>query len=275
MAKIIEKPKIIYHYTSSFGLSAILRSGHIGITESNLNTIDGNCGVVWLTSSPEAMNHGLKFDESIPSEHDKTHIRISLLHNESFEHWDEWSDVKGMDKDYKEALICSANAQEMYQTWYVSEAVIPICDIIEVKNMVTGEIILVDDALKSISAIDTPNIEFRSEIDKYIAGQPMAIQIPLLNVRLAIKQALPDAEERISWQMPTFWKKRNIIHFAAQKKHLGIYPGVDAIQHFAPRLTEYRTSKGTVQFPYNSLGAEQIKLIAEIAVWCGTEAARE
>lgn len=67
---------------------------------------------------------------------------------------------------------------------------------------------------------------------------------------------------------------RNLIHFAAQKNHLGIYPGAAAMEHFAPRLTEYKTSKGAVQFPYKPLGAEQMVLITEIATWCGKENAK-
>lgn len=66
----------------------------------------------------------------------------------------------------------------------------------------------------------------------------------------------------------------NLIHFAAQKNHLGIYPGEKAMEHFGPRLTEYKTSKGAVQFPYKSFGAEQMALITEIALWCGKENAK-
>lgn len=103
MSEIVNKPKILYHFTSPVGLSAILRSRHISLTESNLNIREGNCGVVWLTSSPNAANHGLKFDNTIPVELDKTSIRISLPYQASFTHWDGWSDSKGMDKAYKEA----------------------------------------------------------------------------------------------------------------------------------------------------------------------------
>ena len=49
--------------------------------------------------------------------------------------------------------------------------------------------------------------------------------------------------------MPTFWKGRNLIHFAAASKHIGLYPGPDAIVAFAERLKGYKTSKGTVQIP--------------------------
>jgi len=263
------KPEIIYHFTSPLGLSAILRSRYITLTESNLNIREGNCGVVWLTSSPDVKNHGLKFDENIPAELDKTSIRISLPNRPSFKHWDEWSDRKGIASDYKEALISSANAEETYKTWYISESEIPIDDFLKIENITTGETISIDDALKSSSGLEIPDVKFRSEIDEYIAIQPITIQVLLLNVRLAIRQALPDATEKISWQMPTFWQGSNLIHFAAQKNHLGIYPGAEAIKHFAPRLTEYKTSKGAIQFPYKSFGGEQLHLITEIAEWCG------
>lgn len=103
-------------------------------------------------------------------------------------------------------------------------------------------------------------------IDTYIAGQSESVQ-PLLNkVRDAIRAVLPDAQERISWSMPTYWKKQNIIHFAACKKHIGLYPGNKAIENFRDCLTEYKTSKGAVQFPYDK--PLPLDLIKEIAKWC-------
>ena len=60
-------------------------------------------------------------------------------------------------------------------------------------------------------------------IDEYIAAQDEAIQDQLRNVRDAIRDELPDATEKISWSMPTWWQGRNIIHFAAQKKHIGLH----------------------------------------------------
>lgn len=103
-------------------------------------------------------------------------------------------------------------------------------------------------------------------IDAYIADQPEGIQPLLDQVRETIRTAIPDAQERISWRMPTFWKGINIIHFAAHKNHLGIYPGDQAMVHFADRLQVYKTSKGAVQFPYNK--PIPYDLIAEIAKWC-------
>ena len=81
-----------------------------------------------------------------------------------------------------------------------------------------------------------------------------------------LQAALPDAQERISWSMPTYWNQHNIVHFAGFKKHIGFYPGSQAIEMFEERLKEYKTSKGAIQFPYNKpLPAE---LITEIAKWC-------
>ena len=108
--------------------------------------------------------------------------------------------------------------------------------------------------------------ELPKTIDAYIAAQPEEVRLLLNQVRDTIHEALPHAEERISWSMPTYWRKRNIIHFAAFKKHIGLYPGDKAVEHFSERLTEYKTSKGAVQFSYNKL--LPLQLIAEIAKWC-------
>ena len=67
-------------------------------------------------------------------------------------------------------------------------------------------------------------------------------------------------------KMPTYWKGRNIIHFAAIKNHIGLYPGGEAPVVFAEKLKDYKTSKGTIQFPLNK--EIPLELIAEIAVWC-------
>ena len=103
-------------------------------------------------------------------------------------------------------------------------------------------------------------------IDEYIAAQFENVQLYLSQVRGILREVLPDAEECISWSMPTYRKKHNIIHFAAHKKHIGLYPGDKAIEHFADLLSDYKTSKGAVQFPYQK--ALPLELIAEIAKWC-------
>mgnify|MGYP006073158809 CR=1 FL=1 len=104
-------------------------------------------------------------------------------------------------------------------------------------------------------------------IEEYIAGQPEYTQTYLRQINETIRGALPDAVPKLSWSIPTYWKKRNLIQFAAFKKHVGLYPGPAAVEAFADQLNGYRTSKGTIQFPYDK--PLPLELIAEIAAWCG------
>lgn len=108
--------------------------------------------------------------------------------------------------------------------------------------------------------------EAPANIEEYIKRQPEQAQIYLQQINKAIRSAIPDAKEKISWSMPTYWKKRNLIQFAAFKKHIGLYPGPEAVEAFADRLCEYKTSKGAIQFPYEK--PLPLELIAEIAKWC-------
>ena len=106
-------------------------------------------------------------------------------------------------------------------------------------------------------------------IDEYIQAQDEAIRGRLILIRETIRSAIPEAEERISWSMPTYWKGRNIIHFAASKKHLGLYPGGEATTIFAEALKDYDVSKGTIRIPWDRELPET--LIREIARWCYEE----
>ena len=103
-------------------------------------------------------------------------------------------------------------------------------------------------------------------IDEYISVQEEKYQPRLREIRTILKNALPEAEERISWSMPTYWKGRNISHFAAAKKHLGIYPGGEATEAFAEELSDYDISKGTIRIPYDQ--PLPVELIGKIAKWC-------
>jgi uncharacterized protein YdhG (YjbR/CyaY superfamily) len=111
------------------------------------------------------------------------------------------------------------------------------------------------------------NVEYTT-IDEYIARYDGEIFQILNKTRDTIRDAIPDATEKISWAMPTYHLKRNLIHFAAAKNHLGIYPGAEAMAHFVANgaFDGYKTSKGAVQFPYNM--PIPYALIAEVAVWC-------
>ena len=103
-------------------------------------------------------------------------------------------------------------------------------------------------------------------IDEYISAQDDSVQPRLKEIRAILHAALPDAEERMSWSMPTFWKGRNIIHFAASKKHLGLYPGGEATAVFAEELRGFDVSKGTIRIPWNR--ELPVALIQKIARWC-------
>lgn len=104
-----------------------------------------------------------------------------------------------------------------------------------------------------------------TSIDEYIAAQPVDLRPLLQNIRETIRAAAPEAIEKISWQMPTFWQGENLIHFAAFKKHIGLYPGSEAIAEFKERLKGYRTSKGAIQLPLNK--PIDYKLITDIVRW--------
>ncbi len=99
-------------------------------------------------------------------------------------------------------------------------------------------------------------------IDDYIAAFPKDIQKILEELRAAIKAAAPDAREKISYQMPTFDLKGNLVHFAAHTNHIGFYPQPSGIQAFMKELSIYQCSKGAVQFPLDK--PLPLKLISRI-----------
>ena len=88
------------------------------------------------------------------------------------------------------------------------------------------------------------------DIDEYIAGFPNDVQKMLEKIRMTIRKAVPDAEEAISYQIPTFTLKgKYLIYFAAFKKHIGLYPAPRGIEKFKKELSVYEGGKGTVRFP--------------------------
>ena len=88
-------------------------------------------------------------------------------------------------------------------------------------------------------------------IDEYTAQFPKEMQKRLKQIRTAIKKAAPQATEKISWGMPTFWQGENLIHFAVMKNHTGLYIGTEGVEAFAKQLKGYKTTKGGVQFPHD------------------------
>ena len=99
-------------------------------------------------------------------------------------------------------------------------------------------------------------------IDQYITRFPVEVQTMMNELRTIIRETAPQATEGLSWAMPTFKIKKILVQFAGFKNHLGFYPFPETIEHFKDKLTDYKTSKGGIQFPYNkSLPADLIREI--------------
>lgn len=86
-------------------------------------------------------------------------------------------------------------------------------------------------------------------IDEYIAQFPQDLQEILNRIRAIIREEAPQAREKISYQMPTFYLNGNLVHFAAHKRHIGFYPAPSGIEAFQDDLAAYKWAKGSVQFP--------------------------
>ena len=86
-------------------------------------------------------------------------------------------------------------------------------------------------------------------MDEYIAAFPKDVGDILNSLRRAIKETAPEAEEAISYQIPTFRLNGNLVHFAAFEKHIGFYPTPAGIEAFKKELARYKMAKGSVQFP--------------------------
>jgi uncharacterized protein YdhG (YjbR/CyaY superfamily) len=87
------------------------------------------------------------------------------------------------------------------------------------------------------------------DIDEYISGFPPEIQEILGKVRATIRAAAPDACETISYRMPTFTLRGNLVHFAAFQKHIGFYPTPTGTEEFKKELAAYEGGKGSIRFP--------------------------
>lgn len=104
-------------------------------------------------------------------------------------------------------------------------------------------------------------------IDEYISRFPKDTQFKLGKLRAIIREAAPQAEEKISYQMPTFFLEGNLVHFAAYKKHIGFYPTPSGIEKFKDRLSAYKGAKGSVQFPLDEpIPYDLVKEIVEYRV---------
>jgi len=102
-------------------------------------------------------------------------------------------------------------------------------------------------------------------IDAYIFEQEENVQPILREITETVRENAPNAVEKMSWQMPTFWQGENLIQFAAHKKHIGLYPGGEATNFFTDRLVDYKVSKGSIQLPLDK--PIDHDLLADIVRW--------
>jgi uncharacterized protein YdhG (YjbR/CyaY superfamily) len=104
-------------------------------------------------------------------------------------------------------------------------------------------------------------------LDEYTQSFPEGIQKLLNEVRAAIKSVALEATEKISYQIPTFYINGNLVHFAAFKNHIGFYPTSSGIAAFKDELKEYKSAKGSVQFPLDKpMPIDLIKRIVKFRV---------
>jgi uncharacterized protein YdhG (YjbR/CyaY superfamily) len=86
-------------------------------------------------------------------------------------------------------------------------------------------------------------------IDEYIAAFPADIQAILQKIRGIVHETAPEAEEKISYQMPAFTLDGNLVYFAAFQHHIGFYPTPSGTEAFQKELAPYKHAKGSIQFP--------------------------
>ena len=104
-------------------------------------------------------------------------------------------------------------------------------------------------------------------IDEYIAQCPEDVQPILKKIRAVIQESAPQATEKISYRMPTFYLHGNLVHFGAHQHHIGFYPTPSGIETFKEELSIYESSKGAVQFPLDQpMPYELIRRIVKFRV---------
>ncbi len=86
-------------------------------------------------------------------------------------------------------------------------------------------------------------------VDEYLKAFSPSVRKKLNALRKTIREAAPQADEVISYQMPAYKYRGMLVYFAAYKNHIGFYPAAKGIEAFQKELSAYERSKGTVRFP--------------------------
>ncbi len=88
-----------------------------------------------------------------------------------------------------------------------------------------------------------------TSVDAYIAAFPPAVRAILRKIRATIRKAAPDAEERISYRMPSLFHNGTLVYYAAFKNHIGLYPPVKGDAKLLKDVAKYANEKGNLRFP--------------------------
>ena len=91
----------------------------------------------------------------------------------------------------------------------------------------------------------------QKSVDEYINQFPQDVKERLLSIRRLIRQLAPEAKEKMGYGVPAFYLSEPLVYYAAFQKHIGLYPTSNGIEAFKDRLSRYKTSKGTIQFPHD------------------------
>ena len=110
-----------------------------------------------------------------------------------------------------------------------------------------------------------PNPEKSKTVTQYIKSAPKESQQKLRQIRACLRKAAPQAQESLKWGMPAFSHKRILFTYAGFKRHIGFYPTPEAVKAFEKELTEYKTAKGSIQFPLDK--PLPLALIRKIATY--------
>lgn len=115
-------------------------------------------------------------------------------------------------------------------------------------------------------------------VTEYINAAPKETRAKLREMRALVRKLAPDAVEGLKWSMPSYSYKTILLNFAPAKTHIGLYPGPELIKIFEKDLVNYKTSKGTIQFPLDKplpktlikkLVAYRVKQAKDGKIWKG------
>ena len=106
-------------------------------------------------------------------------------------------------------------------------------------------------------------------IDEYISAYDGELKERMIALRALIHDCHPDITEKIAWGMPTFQLRGNLVHFSAEKKHMGFHPGQAAVDAFADRFGKLTHTKSTLRLPYNQ--TMPWELLREMVEFCVRE----